>query len=96
MEAATCGLPVVVFDCPYGPRNVMNDKNGFLIPYEDDDAYVTAVQQLMDDIALRKKIGKESQKDIVRFSQENVMKRWIHLFSCIICEDAYERQGERL
>ncbi len=96
VEAATCGLPVVVFDCPYGPRNVMNDKNGFLIPYEDDDAYVTAVQQLMDDIALRKKIGKESQKDIVRFSQENVMKRWIHLFSCIICEDAYERQGERL
>lgn len=81
VEAATCGLPIVAFDCPYGPRNVMDEKNGFLIPYENDDAYVAAVLQLMDSVAFRKKIGDESQNDITRFSQECVMQRWVHLFS---------------
>ena len=86
VEAATCGLPIVAFDCPYGPRNILKGNHGFLIPYEDDDAYVAAVQQLMSDIALRRKIGEDSQRCIARFSQESVMQRWIHLFSRLIGE----------
>lgn len=84
VEAATCGLPIVAFDCPYGPRNILEGNHGFLIPYEDDDAYVAAVQQLMSDIALRQKTGEDSQRYIARFSRESVMQRWIRLFSRLI------------
>ena len=86
VEAATCGLPIVAFDCPCGPRNILEVSNGFLIPYEDEDAYVSAVQQLMSDITLRQKMGEDSQRDIARFSQESVMQQWINLFSRLIDE----------
>ena len=94
VEAATCGLPIVAFDCPCGPRNVLDGNSGLLIPYEDDDAYVAAVQQLMSNIALRQKMGEDSKRDIVRFSQESVMQRWLHLFSSD--NSAYEQPEERL
>ena len=58
IEAMTCGLPIVAFNCPYGPQDVIqHEKTGYLIPYHDDDAYIKALSALMDNVTLRKQMG---------------------------------------
>ena len=50
VEAMSYGLPVISFDCEVGPREIINDGvNGFLIPMDDIEGYVSQLKLLMDD-----------------------------------------------
>lgn len=81
IEAMQCGVPVVSVDCPYGPADIIrNGENGFLVPMNDDDAFVDAVSTLIEDEALRKSMGIKAQETSERFSKEKVMHRWTELF----------------
>ena len=58
IEAMACGVPVLATDCPYGPRDIIQDgENGFLIPVNDEEAMVHALLKLVNDRALRERIG---------------------------------------
>ena len=81
VEAMTCGLPIVAFNCNYGPSEVIvNGKTGFLVPYDDDSAFVESLQTLMNDEQLRKDMGEAAQKEVDRFSRETIMHKWLTLF----------------
>ncbi len=81
IEAMRSGLPVVSTDCPYGPADVIKDgENGFLVPQEDDIAFVDAVSALIENEMLRKKMGVKALETSVRFSKEVIIHRWKELF----------------
>lgn len=81
IEAMRNGLPVVSTDCPYGPADVIKDgENGFLVPQEDDIAFVDAVSALIENEMLRKKMGVKALETSVRFSKEVIIHRWKELF----------------
>jgi glycosyltransferase involved in cell wall biosynthesis len=45
-EAMSCGLPVVAFDCPYGPADIITDGvNGFIIKNWDKAQFANCVCQ---------------------------------------------------
>ena len=80
-EAMSCGLPVIAFDCDFGPREMIEDgKNGFLIPSFDVDAYVSRMSQLMDSKDLRMRMGQTGIASSKRFSPEMIMPHWKNLF----------------
>ena len=81
-EAMSCGLPVVAFNCPYGPANIISDgKDGFLIKNGDVNDYVEKVCLLMENEDMRMRIGQAGVLSSQRFRASIIMPQWIKLFS---------------
>lgn len=77
VEAMACGLPCIAFDCPYGPRELIeNGKTGYLIPYDDDQMFIDKLSYLMQHPEVRQRMGEEARKSVARFSVDSVMKKW--------------------
>ena len=85
LESLSCGLPVISFDCPNGPRNIIiNNKDGLLVKNNNIDAFAIALITLMDDNELRCNMGAIGRLNIKRFESKIVMKIWEKLFNNMI------------
>ena len=81
IEAQTCGLPIVSLDCDYGPRHIIEDGvTGRLIPYNDDNAMVDAICELIDNQDKRQQMGKAALIASQRYTPESIMNKWTELF----------------
>ncbi len=77
IEAQTYGLPIVSFACPCGPRDVIKDGvNGFLIEGEDEALFAERLTTLMNDPALRQRMGQAALQASEHFSEEHIMSKW--------------------
>jgi glycosyltransferase involved in cell wall biosynthesis len=57
MEALACGTPVVCTDCPYGPRQILQDgRYGTLIPVGDPAAMAAAIAAALDQVPDRRSL----------------------------------------
>lgn len=84
-EAMSCGLPVVAFDCPYGPADIItNGKDGFLIKDRDIHEYANRVCQLIESDQLRRQMGDHGVKSSQRYLAEHIMPLWESLFRQIV------------
>lgn len=81
-EASACGLPLVAFDCPSGPGDiVINGKNGFLIKKVGDTAAMAdAICKLIEDNDLRKSMGQHAKESSDRYELNGIMNQWTQLF----------------
>ena len=85
LEAQVVGLPVISFDCPYGPKNIItHGKDGLLVENQNSDKLAEAIIQLIENTDLRKKMGKQAQLNVQKLNQENIMQQWITLFKQLI------------
>ena len=92
LEAMSCGVPVVSFDCPYGPRNIIrHEEDGLLVEYLNQEALAYNICHLIENDSLRKQMGGNARRNIQRFSRESIMKMWDNLFSEIT-----QKEGCRL
>lgn len=81
IEAMACGVPVVSFDCPWGPADIIkNGEDGFLVGYLNTIEAAEKVVQLIESPELRKKMGIRARENVQRYSRNTVMKQWIGLF----------------
>ena len=80
-EAMSYGLPVVAFDCPYGPSDIITDGlDGFLIKEGDVSAFASKVCILIEDRQLRMQMGVNAIKSSQRYLPDNIMLNWKNLF----------------
>ncbi len=83
-EAMSCGLPCISFDCPYGPKEIINNgEDGFLVTNGDVNELAKTMQYLMLHAELRKSMGEKAIKNIIRFHPEIIMGKWFELFKSI-------------
>ena len=81
VEAMACGLPVVSFDCPWGPRSIISDgEDGILVENGNIKQFVAAMAKLMKESDALKLMGKRAAINVQRFSLENIANQWKNLF----------------
>lgn len=84
MEAMACGVPCVSFDCPFGPRNIINNgEDGILVEYLNSQALADNICLLIENEAIRIQLGHKAKENIRRFSQDTIMGKWMALFNSL-------------
>lgn len=84
-EAMSCGLPVVAFDCPYGPAEIISDgTDGFLLSERNCEEFADMVCLLMDNMDLRAKMGKAGVAASKRYDISRMMPLWQRLFEKLV------------
>jgi len=85
LEAMACGVPVVSFDCPSGPSEIIRDGvDGIMTPAGNVELLSAALGRLMSDSVLRTQLGMNARKAVERFSVEKVSEMWFDLFAEVI------------
>ena len=77
IEAMSQGLPVVAYDVRVGPRAIIhNGENGFLIPDNDEDAFVEKAVFLIEDKVQRAEMSQAAEKRAQDFTEDAIMDKW--------------------
>lgn len=87
VEAMACGLPVVAFDCPWGPRSIISDgEDGLLVENGNVEALADALSRLMGDEVLRQSMAEKAIVNVKRFEIETIANQWLHVFNNVMNE----------
>ena len=76
VEAMFCGNAIVSYNCDYGPSDIINEKNGFLINLNNQQAFKTALEKLINDKSLMNKMAQNSISYSQEWKKEEVLKKW--------------------
>ncbi|MCG2720927.1 MAG: glycosyltransferase [Thermodesulfovibrionales bacterium] len=81
VEAMACGVPVIATDCPYGPREIIRDReSGILVPANDVHALAHAMRDVLHDRDLRETFSRNAIRRASAFSVERMVKGYADFF----------------
>jgi len=85
LEALAAGLPIISYDCPNGPRNIIkNNKDGILVENQNIELFAREMAFLIKDDAKRELFSQNAKINTSRFVPEQMMKLWNDLFINLI------------
>lgn len=81
LESLVVGTPVISFDCPSGPSElIMDGENGLLVENQNFEALITAMNKMHTDTELYQYCKSNAIASVEKFSAENVISKWVQLF----------------
>lgn len=85
LEAMSCGLPLVSFACPCGPRDVIEDGvNGYLVENGNVEELAEKIIFLAKNYETRRQMGQKAIEKSKQFNIEHIADKWNKLFDSII------------
>ncbi|MFF4772862.1 glycosyltransferase family 4 protein [Microtetraspora fusca] len=89
LEAMSKGLPVVSYDCPTGPAELItHGHDGLLVKPEKIHAMADAICTLIEDEELRRTLGANALEKAARYDLEVIGARWEELLHGLCREEA--------
>ena len=80
LEAKQYGLPIVSFDCPTGPSEIILDgENGYLIENFDVKQMSQKIIELIRNDELRLRFSRNAMLDTDKFNKKRIIEQWIEL-----------------
>ncbi len=84
LEGLASGLPLVSFDIPTGPNEIIRDDiNGYLIPPFEVDIMAKKIITLLENPDKRLEFSRKSKVFTDEFRMESVIHKWIHLINSL-------------
>lgn len=84
LEAMRAGLPVVSFDCPTGPADVLTDGvDGLLVPPGKPEALGATIRGLIEDADRRRRLASAAIRTAHRYSVPTVADEWEALLASL-------------
>ena len=81
IEAMACGLPVVAFNCPWGPQEIVNNgEDGILVDNGSPSSLANGLLQLINDVNTRKAMSEAAERNVLRFKIDYIAQKWQQLF----------------
>lgn len=81
VEAMQMGLPVISYNCPCGPKDIIsNHKDGLLVNLGDLEMLKQSILKLIEHPELRIEMSKQAIKKSSNYSEKKIMPMWIKLF----------------
>lgn len=82
LEAAATGLPMVATDVPGCREIVQHEQTGLLVPRRDGAALANAIERLLLDAGLRRRLGLKARASIeARFSENVILAEHLALYA---------------
>ena len=84
VEAMACGLPVISFTCPCGPRDIITDgKDGLMVDTGNVSQLADSIIYLIDHPDVRKQMGEEAKRKSENYRMENLAIVWKNLLEAL-------------
>lgn len=76
VEAMFCSNALIAYDCKYGPSDIINEKNGFLVPLHDKEGFQKKLENLMHDENLLNKLIHSSYQESQNWKKDKIIEQW--------------------
>lgn len=80
-EAMACGTPVVSFDCPSGPNEIIKQgESGLLVSAANEESLARAIIEVLDNPCLAEKLSRQGRQRAQYFSVKNLINKYEEIF----------------
>lgn len=84
IEAMAHGLPIVSFDCPCGPRDIIDNSFGILVNNGNTSQLADAIMSYIQNPDKRRLAGANARDVAQKYEQKNIMNMWVKLFNQLL------------
>lgn len=79
IESQSFGLPIISYDCPHGPRNIIeNGVNGFLVENQNIEKLSEAMFILISNKKLQEKMSENSLINAKKYEPKEIINTWVN------------------
>ena len=84
VEAMSCGLPIVSFDCNFGPRSIVADgETGILVRPSDVRKMAESICFMIDHVDERLRMGRNARRAVTKYKPERISTIWQQFYQSL-------------
>jgi len=80
IEAMFASNALISYDCPSGPSEIVNSKNGFLIPLKNKNEFENKLKYLIENPTFLENLMESSFRESEKWRKESIIDKWKAIF----------------
>lgn len=85
LEAQTMGLPIISYNTPYGPAEIVSDTvDGLIVEYDNMEQFKAKLLQLTSDYDMRDRMSENAREHSREFAPEVIISKWMDKYTQLL------------